>query len=136
MVRHIYLGITGYNFSPKIVNCIFLYLKINFVFAHREDPEITHYAHRSDQLSKIFVRKILIIFLPCNLNICFGCSKESSHEDGSYEYQQHIFWLRNKKNNFQVRTLTWGPVCSISSGSSLFTKVPIYALKLQGNARM
>ena len=27
------------------------------------------------QLSKIFKRKIVIIFLPISLNICFGCSK-------------------------------------------------------------
>ena len=28
---------------------------------------------------------------------------------GSFEYPQHMFWLRNKKNNFQVRTLIWRP---------------------------
>ena len=28
---------------------------------------------------KIFEHKIVIIFLPSNLNICFGCSKEPSH---------------------------------------------------------
>ena len=39
----------------------------------------------------------------------FGCSKEPSHRDGSVEYPQHMFWLRNKKNNFQLRTLIWGP---------------------------
>ena len=27
--------------------------------------------------------------------------------DGSFEYPQHMFWLRNKKNNFQIRTLIW-----------------------------
>ena len=41
--------------------------------------------------------------------MCFGCSKEPSHREGSFEYPQHIFWLRNKKNNFQLRTLIWGP---------------------------
>ena len=56
-----------------------------------------------------FVRKILIIFLPSNLNIYVGCSKEPSHRDSSIEYLQHMFWLRNKKNNFHVRTLIWGP---------------------------
>ena len=25
------------------------------------------------------------------------------------EYPQHMFWLRNKKNNFQLRTLNWRP---------------------------
>ena len=28
---------------------------------------------------KFYLRKILIIFLPINLNMCFGCSKEPSH---------------------------------------------------------
>ena len=44
------------------------------------------------------------------LSICFGCSKELSHRDGSFEYPQHMFWLRNKKNNFLLHTLIWGPV--------------------------
>ena len=39
----------------------------------------------------------------------FGYSKEPSHGDGFFEYPQHMFWLRNKKNNFQSRTLIWGP---------------------------
>ena len=43
--------------------------------------------------------------------MCFGCSKETSHRDGSFEYPQHMFWLRNKENNYQVRTVIWGPVC-------------------------
>ena len=41
--------------------------------------------------------------------MCFGCSKEPSHRDGSFEYTQHTFQLRNEKNNFQLRTLIWGP---------------------------
>ena len=55
-----------------------------------------------------FMRKIAIIFLSIALNICFGYSIELSHRDGSFEYPQHMFWLRNKKNNFQLRTLIWG----------------------------
>ena len=39
--------------------------------------------------------------------MCFGGLKEPSHRDGSFEYPQHMFWLRNKKNNFQVRTFIW-----------------------------
>ena len=39
------------------------------------------------------------------LNMCFGCSKEPFHRDGSFEYPQHLFWLRNKKNNFLLRSL-------------------------------
>ena len=44
----------------------------------------------------------MIIFLSFALNMCFGCSNERSHWDGSFEYPQHMFWMRNKKNNFQV----------------------------------
>ena len=42
--------------------------------------------------------------------MCFGCSKEPSHRDGSFEYPQHMFWLRNEKTNVQLRILIWGPV--------------------------
>ena len=41
--------------------------------------------------------KIAIIFLSISLNMCFECSKEGSHRDGSFEYPQHMFWLWNKK---------------------------------------
>ena len=61
------------------------------------------------QSSKFVQRNIVIIFLPFNKNMCFGCSKEPSNGDGSFEYPQHMFWLRNKKINFQLYTLIWGP---------------------------
>ena len=56
-----------------------------------------------------FERKNINIFFSMGLNICFGCSKEPSHRDGSFEYPQHMFWLRNKKNNFQLHTLNLRP---------------------------
>ena len=56
-----------------------------------------------------FERKIANIFLSIAFNMCFGCSEEPSHRDGSFEYPQHMFWLRNKKINFQLCTLVWGP---------------------------
>ena len=34
--------------------------------------------------------------------MCFGCSKEPS---GSFEYPQHMFWMRSKDNNFLIHTL-------------------------------
>ena len=43
------------------------------------------------------------------LNMCFGYSKEPPRD--SFEYPQHMFWLRNKKNNVQLPTFIWGPVC-------------------------
>ena len=61
------------------------------------------------QIGKLFKRKIVIIFLPINLNMCFGCSKEPSPWDGSFEYPQHMVCLRTEKNYFQLRTLIWRP---------------------------
>ena len=52
---------------------------------------------------------MVIIDLPINLNKCFGCLKESFHRDGSFEYPQHMFWLRNKENSFQFWALSWRP---------------------------
>ena len=65
------------------------------------------------KLLKFYLRKILIIFLPINLNICFGCTKEPSHWDGSFEYPQHMFWMRNKENNFPIGTLICRPACCL-----------------------
>ena len=62
--------------------------------------------------SKIFQRKITVIFLAINGNMCFGCSKEWSHRDDSFEHPKHWFWLRNKKNSFLTLphpSLVWKP---------------------------
>ena len=48
--------------------------------------------------------KFLFFVLSISLNMCFGCSK-----DLSFEHPQHMFWLRNKKNNFLLHTLFWRP---------------------------
>ena len=66
------------------------------------------------QIRKFYERKIVIIFLPINLSVCFGCSKEPSHRDGSFEYPQHMFWVRNKETIFQLRSLIWSPVIAHS----------------------
>ena len=52
--------------------------------------------------------KIANIFIPINFSICLGCSKEPSQRDGSFEYPQHMFCLRNKKMIFLLHTLTKG----------------------------
>ena len=67
--------------------------------------------------------------------MCFGCSKEPSHQDGSFEYPQRMFWLRNEKKYFQLRTLIWGPEglyfwltnrkINLSGDLSLTLKAPI-----------
>ena len=41
--------------------------------------------------------------------MCYGCSKEPSNRDASFEYPQYMLWLKNKKNNLQLRTLIWRP---------------------------
>ena len=52
------------------------------------------------------------IFLPISLNMCFGCSEELSHWDGSFEHPQHMFWMRNKEKSFPIHTLIWRPAWS------------------------
>ena len=56
-------------------------------------------------MNTIFESKIVNIFMPISFNICFGCSKDPSHSDGSVEYPQQMFWLQNKKNNILLHTL-------------------------------
>ena len=65
--------------------------------------------------------------------MCFVCSKEPSHGDVSFEYPQHMFWLRNKKINFIYALLSGGLKSLINIGdrccgeggySSLRYKVP------------
>ena len=40
--------------------------------------------------------------------MCYGCSKEPSHQDSSFEYPQQKFLLRNKKKNFSYAVLSEG----------------------------
>ena len=39
--------------------------------------------------------------------MCFWSSKELSHLIGPFKCQQHMFWLRNNKTNFPLRTFIW-----------------------------
>ena len=47
-------------------------------------------------VKQIFQCKIVIFYLYISLSMCFECSKELFHLDSSFEYQQHMFWVRNK----------------------------------------
>ena len=40
--------------------------------------------------------------------MCFGCSKNRLIETVLFEYPQHMFLMRNKENNFPIRTLISG----------------------------
>ena len=71
---------------------------------HLEDHfKGVHLKKKSEWVSS----KIVNFFLLISLNICFGCSKEPSHRDSSFEYPQHIFWLRFFFVEV-VSTLYWG----------------------------
>ena len=48
--------------------------------------------------------------------MCFVCSKEPSHRDGSFEYPHHMFWLRNKETNFSYALLSGGLKSLINIG--------------------
>ena len=61
-------------------------------------PFISSSLQEESQMTEILLIRTLLsltqwIYL-C-LNVCFGCSKEPSQWDGSFEYPQHKFWLRN-----------------------------------------
>ena len=60
--------------------------------------------------------------------MCFGCSKEPSHRDGSFEYPQHMFWLRNKKKNSVTHSHSRGLNSSAFDLSSLMTPSPLRAV--------
>ena len=64
--------------------------------------------HKRIGPDKDFLRKIVIIFLPINLNMCCDCSKEPPDWDGSFGYPQHMFWLSYKKNNYHYVLFSWG----------------------------
>ena len=64
-------------------------------------PQVSEIINYSIGLDKQKIqRKIVNIFLPIIFSMCFGCSKKPS-----FEYPQHMFWLRSKKIIFLVRTL-------------------------------
>ena len=64
--------------------------------------------------------------------MCFGCSKEPSHRDGSFEYPQHMFWTRNEENSFQYALLSGGliynNVYNRTSLTPFITQPPIYGI--------
>ena len=51
----------------------------------------------------------------------FGCPKEPLYLGDSFKYYQHMFKLRNKKNNFQLRFIIW----SKESGQAGLAQRPI-----------
>ena len=60
--------------------------------------------------------------------MCFGCSKEPSHRDGSFEYPQHTFYLINKKNNFNYFQQKKQTFCGFSMCSNQYWVGRVYDL--------
>ena len=74
------------------------------------------------------------LFLSISLNMCFGYSQEQSRRDGSFEPPQHMSWSRNKKTNFKLRTLIWGPGVRVIQFMFLFPHHNIsYVVSTQKN---
>ena len=63
--------------------------------------------------------KILIIVLSMGLKMCFGCSKQPSQWDSSFEYPQQMFWLRNKNIIFSYTLLSGGLILTHISPVSI-----------------
>ena len=62
-----------------------------YIYIHTLNMQAAKASHIIGPVKQKHLRKIVIIFLSISLSICFGCSKEPSHQDGSFEYQQHMF---------------------------------------------
>ena len=59
------------------------------------------------------------------LDCKYFLTHQLSHRDGSFEYPQHMFLLRNMKNNFSLRTLT--KVLNISVKPILYIHGQLFA---------
>ena len=57
--------------------------------------------------------------------MCFGCSKEPSHRDGSFEYPQHMFWLRKKNSVTHFYLGAWSGFLSSAFSSANVLRYPL-----------
>ena len=116
------LMISCWNLLLYIVAAwMLIMLIVNYFIQLRRFWNLWHGKSAFGQFSKTFQYKIVIIFLSNSLNMCFGCSKELSHWDGSFEYPRYMFWLRIKKIIFSYALLSGGLsitedwVCSLTA---------------------
>ena len=100
---------TGFQYTKGLAHMQRLKLQVimsrNF-HTHRspmelwgKDTRAFDYFTGLDKQKKISV-KLYIFSYPSILTYGFGCLKEPPNWDGSFEYPQHMFWLRNKKIKF------------------------------------
>ena len=61
------------------------------MYSYESLNELTHELMAKGQLNKNNLHKIAIILLSISRNMYFGCSKEPSDRDSSFEYPQHMF---------------------------------------------
>ena len=78
-----------------------------------QSQQSNHPSEKFVQISKVFVRKNVIIFLSMNFNICFGCSKEPSHWDGSFEYTQYMIGWEIRKSIFNYTLFILVPIIKV-----------------------
>ena len=77
--------------------------------------------------------KRVIIFLSISFIVFSGCLKEQSHRDGSFEYPQHMFWLRYKEMKFQLRAFNRTPDMFLF-GLILYVPSTIFQLDRDGSS--
>ena len=68
----------------------------------RSGPFSLYHSGSSPDMTDILLTGLLsldqsIIFLSIILNISFGCSKEQTQQDCSFEHPQHVFYLKIRK---------------------------------------
>ena len=73
------------------------------------DHKSSHWGYGSGELKRNILALNYVHLLSHQFKHEFGCSKELSHWDSSFEYKQHMFWLKNKKNSCQLRTVNCRP---------------------------
>ena len=66
------------------------------------------HGYHSANLAKIFSVKLRLFSYPSVYKYVLGAQKNSLIKTVLLS-THNIFWLRNKKNNFRLRTLIWGP---------------------------
>ena len=69
-------------------------IKLNILSSTDSVPNQSSFREESyiGPVKQTFMRKVAIIFLAIDLNICFGCKRIVS-----LRHSQHMFWLRNKQ---------------------------------------
>ena len=88
------------------------------------------------EIKKYITCKIGNFILSTICKMCFGCSKEPSQWDGSFEYPIHMLWLKNNKINFllfillmdfptQIKALSKGQSIIYVKGTFQFWRISV-----------